>query len=90
MFTEMIHNFIIHHDPDRFSHIKVKVEVGNYTRFDSECTGIFITPTRHFTGSKFEIINTKRKIREFDKVVFYLKILYIQEAYKPTLKSIVK
>ena len=77
---KLVTHFIDYHDPDRLSHIAINeiqhggtVYGGGSTHVDITCTGIYLKPTKHFTKKKFEIIDTRRKIREFDKVVFYSK-----------------
>ena len=82
MFEDIIFHFIDKHDPDRLSHVQINsFEYGTGTTgtnsqgvfADVTCTGVYIKPTRHFAGNKFEIIDTRRKIQKFDKVVFYAK-----------------
>lgn len=81
MMEKMLFHFIDHYDPDRLAHIEVKsikydgggIWDGGCFTSGFICTGAYIKPTKQFQGKKFEIIDTRRKIREFDKVVFYPK-----------------
>ena len=74
MYQEFLFHFIEYHDPDRFSHFKIKddaVYFGYSWQDNTTYIPIHIKPTKHFVGGKFEIIDTCRKIQKFDEVFFY-------------------
>ena len=76
---EIIFHFLQHHDPDRLSHLTISTPdaIGGMYHsspiYEVTCTGVKIAPTKHLIGGKFEIIMTKGKLLESDKVVFYSK-----------------
>ena len=42
-------------------------------RYSVNIDDVYINPTKQFMGGKFEIIDTARKLTEYDRVVFYPK-----------------
>lgn len=79
MYKEFLHHFIEYYDPDRLSHIRflepdecgrasIGGDIGDVLVSQDD---VRIRPTRHYAGGKFEIIDTGRKIQEFDEVIFY-------------------
>ena len=81
LYEDFLHHFIDYHDPKRFSNFKMnavldpndKFSPGGNNWIEYSISNTVIKPTRHFKGGKFEIIDYKRKFREYDKVVFYPK-----------------
>jgi len=81
LWENFLHHFIDYHDPDRFSNFTLNAVLDPNDKFspggdwwiETSYVHVLIRPTKHFTGGKFEIIDYKRKFREYDKVVFYSK-----------------
>ena len=80
MYDEFLHHFVIYHDPDRFSHVRTYLPLFDEGAGDGGiiydflmCDDVFIKPKRNQKGGKFEIIDSRRKIQESDKVIFYPK-----------------
>ena len=80
MLNNVVEHFVEYHDPDRLSHIQIEnygedhknyYSVGGFWWF--KCSRIFIRPSRNLVGGRFEIVDTKRKFENSDKVIFYPK-----------------
>ena len=77
MFQKFMQHFMTYNDPDYLSHVHT-----HFALFDTSggdwidsvtCAPTFIKPTKHNPNGLFEIIDTRRKIRESDRVIFYSK-----------------
>ena len=89
IFENTLSNFIDYHDPDRFSHMTLPFVYNfamghSFTELSS--TGIYIKPTKHFIKGKFEIVDTRRKIQVYDKVIFYPKNLSYLEGVQADIE----
>ena len=74
---QFLFHYIEHHDPDTNSHVNIRVTPSALTfgvpRYSVNVDDVYVNPTKQFVGGKFEIIDTAKKLNEYDRVVFYPK-----------------
>ena len=77
MFQRFMQHFMTYNDPDYLSHLHTHhplYDTSGGDWFDIvTCDPVYIKPKRHLPNGLFEIIDTRRKIQESDKVFFYSK-----------------
>ena len=74
---EFLFHYIEHHDPDTNSHVSITVTPSALSagipRYTVHVEDVYVNPTKQFADGKFEIIDTAKKITEYERIVFYPK-----------------